>query len=150
MKRILFLSLAAALLIAGCHHEKTFPVETSPIAGAWQLVSGNYITPDTLANFPVTANGHHMKIIGEKYFSTIWQDTTICKSDVWYSGFNGGTYTFKNEVYTETELYFYPISGIGNIWSAKVEIKGDTMVLTYIPADPDSKASSVEVWKRLE
>jgi hypothetical protein len=134
-----------ALLFVSCDQEKK-----SPIAGAWQLISGSITTPDTVINFPFSANGNHMKIIGEKYFSTIWQDTTICKSDPWYSGFNGGTYTFENDVYTETELYFYPISGIGNTWSTKVEMKGDTMVLTYISEDPDSRLTQIERWKRLE
>ena len=145
MKNNIFLCLLIALLFGSCNQEKK-----SPVTGAWQLISGNVVTPDTIINFPVSASGKHMKIIGEKYFSTIWQDTILSKSDIWYAGFNGGTYTFENEVYKETELYFYPISGIGNTWSAKAEFRGDTMVLTYIPEDTDSKNTSVEKWKRLE
>lgn len=144
MKKIVFLGLFAAFLFGSCTHE-----QKSPIVGAWQLVSG-YQKLDTTINYPVTANGHHMKIIGEKHFSTIWQDTTLDKSDRWYAGFNGGTYTFKDEVYTETYEYFIWLSSIGNTISYKTEFKSDTMIMTYIPADPDSKASSIEVWKRLE
>jgi len=33
-----------------------------------------------------------MKISGKKYFSTIWQDTILEKSNFWSAGFNGGTY----------------------------------------------------------
>lgn len=145
MKKNIFLCLLIALLSGSCNQK-----EESPIIGSWQLISGNAVTQDTIINFPVSASGKHMKIIGEKYFSTIWQDTTISKSDAWYAGFNGGTYTFENEVYTETELYFFPTSGIGNTWSAKAEFRSDTMVLTYIPKDTYSKNTSVEKWKRLE
>ncbi len=145
MKPNTFLCLFIVLLIGSCTQEKK-----SPIVGAWQLISGRTVTQDTVIIAPASVNGNHMKIIGEKYFSTIWQDTSINKSDLWYAGFNGGTYTFENEVYTESSEYFSILSSIGNTYSAKVEFKGDTMVLTYIPKDANSQVSSVDEWKRLE
>ena len=91
-----------------------------------------------------------MKIIGKKYFSTVWQDTTINKSDFWCAGFNGGTYTFENGVYTETEMYFNLPSNIGSKVAFKAEFENDTLVLTYIPQGETDIYSNTEKWKRLE
>jgi hypothetical protein len=145
MKKAICLSLIIAMIIGSCTQEKK-----SPIEGAWQLISGKDVTPDTVYNFPVSINGKHMKIIGKRYFSTIWQDTTINKSDWWSDGFNGGTYTFVDGIYTEEEMYFITPSNIGSKPSFKAEIKNDTLVLTYIFKQAADGYSSVEKWKRLE
>ncbi|MCX6334759.1 MAG: hypothetical protein NT092_10735 [Bacteroidia bacterium] len=141
MKKSVFLSLIIALIIGSCSQEKN-----SPIEGAWKLISGNYTTPDTVENYPLSSN--NMKIIDKKYFSTIWQDTTMDKSNWWSSGFNGGTYTIENGVYTEYLLYFSLPSNIGNKAAFKAEIKNDTLILTYI--FKKAGYSNVEKWKRLE
>lgn len=145
MKKIVFLSMIILLIIGSYAQERK-----SPIEGSWRLVSGKMVTQDTVYNYPVSVNGNHMKIIGEKYFSTIWQDTTINKSDLWYAGFNGGTYTFENGIYTETYMHFTFLSSIGNKFELKVEFKNDTLVLTNIPKGETDKNSMVEKWKRLE
>ena len=146
MKKYLIALIAFSFLAGASCQQKT----DSPIEGAWQLISARTVIQDTVIFAPASVNSNHMKIIGEKYFSTIWQDTTLNESNIWYAGFNGGTYTFKNEVYTESLEYFNILSSIGGTFSAKVEFTGDTMVLTYLPEDPNSKFSSVEKWKRLK
>jgi hypothetical protein len=145
MKKIIFLSLIFSLIIGSCTQEKK-----SPIEGSWKLVSANYTTPDTVINYPFSNNGNHMKIINKIYFSTIWQDTTINKSMWGYAGFNGGTYTFENGVYTETLMYFSIPANIGSEASFKAEIKNDTLVLIDIPKKPRDGFSNVEKWKRLK
>jgi hypothetical protein len=145
MKRAIFLSLIIAFIIGSCTQEKNPAIE-----GSWKLLSGNYTTPDTVINYPLSNSGNHMKIIGKKYFSTIWQDTIINKSDWWYAGFNGGTYTFENGVYTETLMYFNNISSIGGKAAFKAEFKNDTLVLTGITENATDRYSYIEKWKRLE
>jgi len=145
MKRIAFLSLVIALLNVSCSQD-----QKSPVTGAWQLISGKTVTPDTVIIAPASVHGDYMKIIGEKHFATIWQDLTIDPSNLWHAGFNGGTYTLEDEVYTESLEYFSEESSIGGTFMAKVEFSGDTMILTYIPEDSDSKVTSIEKWKRLE
>jgi hypothetical protein len=146
MKKILFLSLIISLIIISC----TQQVVNSSIQGAWRLISGNETTPDTSINYPLSTNGRFMKIIGKEYYSTVWQDTTINKSNWLYGGFNGGTYTFENEVYTETATYFSLLPNIGSKVAFKAEIKNDTLVITYIPEKAMVGYSSTEKWKRLE
>jgi hypothetical protein len=145
MKKVIFLGLVIALIIGSCAQENK-----SPIEGAWQMISGIYTTPDTVIKYPVNINAKHMKIISERYFSTVWQDTTIDKSDWWYAGFNGGTYTFADGIYTEEEMYFMSPPNIGSKPAFKAEIKNDTLVLTYIFEKPKDGYSNVEKWKRLE
>jgi hypothetical protein len=91
-----------------------------------------------------------MKIIGKKYFSTTFQDTTRDKSDWYYAGFNGGTYTFENGVYTETLTCFSSPAMIGRKLAFKTEFKNDTLVITYIPEKSTEGLSFVEKWKRLD
>ena len=143
MKRSIFLCLIIALIIGSCAQEKK-----SPIEGAWRLVYGNYTTPDTVMNYPLSSN--NMKIIDDKYFSTIWQDTVMDKSNWWSAGFNGGTYTFVNGVYTENLMYFSIPSNIGGKASFNAEIRNDTLVLTYVFETAKKGYSNVEKWKRLE
>lgn len=142
MKKSIFLSLIIFIIIGSCIQEKK-----SPIEGSWELLFGRVTTPDTVINYPLTDKGHHMKIIGSKYYSTIWQDIKIDKS-IWLSaGFNGGTYTFENGIYTEAHTYRSGISNIGSKSVFKAEIINDTLVLT----NPSDKGfTSIEKWKRLE
>lgn len=145
MKKIVFLGLIVSLILS-CTQQKV----KSPIEGAWQLISGNETTPDTVINYPFSNKGSFMKIIGEKYFATVWQDSIINKSDWLYSGFNGGTYTFVNGIYTEEENYFSLPANIGSKPAFKAEIKNDTLVMTYISEKPAEGYSSIEKWKRLK
>ena len=145
MKINTLLSMIILIIIGSCTQEKK-----SPIEGCWQLISGKAMTQDTVMNYPVSIHGYHMKIIGKKYFSTVWQDTTINKSDFCYAGFNGGTYTFENGVYTETEMYFNLPSNIGSKVAFKAEFENDTLVLTYIPQGATDIYTNTEKWKRLE
>ncbi len=146
MKKIIFLSLIISLIIVSCIQQEV----KSPIEGSWKLLSGNETTPDTAINYPISTNGKFMKIISKKYYSTVWQDTTINKFIWCYAGFNGGTYTFENGVYTETATYFSLLPNIGSKVAFKVEIKNDTLVMTYIPEKATAGYSSIEKWKRLE
>ncbi len=147
MKRVIFLSVILLFIIGRCTQQEV----KSPLEGAWQLISGTYITPDTVMNYPVSINGKNIKMVGGKYFATIWQDTTIDKSNWWSAGFNGGTYTIVDGVYTETETHFSNLSRIGSKPSFNLEIKNDTAILTAIlPPDTPSGYSNVEKWKRLE
>lgn len=145
MKKNLFIGMIILLIIINCTQEKKSPVE-----GSWKLLSGKYATPDSVMNYPLSNNAHYMKIIGKKYFSTTWQDTTFNKSSFYYAGFNGGTYTFENGIYTETEMCFSSPSNIGIKVAFKAEINNDTLVLTNIPEKEAAGYSFIEKWKRLE
>lgn len=146
MKKILFASLIIPLIIISCSQ----PEVKSSIEGSWALVSGKYITPDTVINYPLTSNGNHMKIIGKKYFSTIWQDTTVRNPDWLSSGFNGGDYSFENGVYTENLQYFSLLPNIGGKVTFKADLQNDTLQLTSIPTSDADKYSNIEKWRRLK
>jgi hypothetical protein len=146
VKKSFFIVLGISLIIGSCTHQEV----KSPIEGAWNLISGDETSPDTTIHYQRSTNSHYMKIIGEKYFSTTWQDTTRDKSDFYYSGFNGGTYTFVNGVYTETLKCFSNPAYIGRKLAFKTEIKNDTLVITYIPEKSTEGLSFVEKWKRLD
>jgi hypothetical protein len=89
-------------------------------------------------------------MIGDKHFTTIWQDTSLNKEDYWRSGFNGGTYTFVNGIYTENLSYFSSTGSIGKQFSFRTEFKDDTLILTFIPEDPNNTDRYIEKMVRLE
>jgi hypothetical protein len=145
MKNFIFLNLIISLIIGSCAQEKR-----SPIEGSWKLISGKLTTSRSVMIYPLSEHGNHLKMIGDGYFTTIWQDTYIDKSVWMSSGFNGGTYTFENGVYTETISHFADTTFIGYKTAYKAEIKNDTLTISF-PTDKEvSEHTSVEKWKRLK
>ena len=145
MRKLLIFCFSICFLFTNCGK-----VQRSPLDGTSKLVFGNVVTPDTAFAYPVPAIGGDIKTIGRKYFTTIWQDTASRKSDFWHAGFNGGTYTFENGIYTENLMYFITPSGIGSKVAFKIEIKNDTLVFNYIPARGSDNIKSTEKYVRLE
>lgn len=146
MKKTLYLILIVASIMGSC--AKNNQSNRPAIEGTWKTIYGSIIDKDTSIIYPASIKDHYIKMIGEKYFTTIWQDTSLDKDNYWYTGFNGGTYTFENGVYTETELYFNDVTSIGQQVSFKTEFMGDTLILNYI--DPSNSVKYTEKMVRMK
>ncbi len=145
MKRSIFIILIVAFVTGSCTKNSK-----SHISGTWKIVYGVSSNMDSSVIFPQSLKDHYIKIIGEKYFCTIWQDTTLNRDNFWYSGFNGGTLTFENGIYTENISYFSSPSNIGKQYTFNAQFKSDTLILTLVSNYPDSIASYVEKMVRLK
>jgi len=120
--------------------------QNNPVEGTWQLVDGRFVDEDTTVTYPMSPDEKRMKIIGKTHFATLWQDTTQN-----ISGFNGGTYTFEDGMYTEQLSFFSSIDWIGIQSIFLAEIEGDRLLLT--PSNADGEAQQYgyfEEWERLD
>lgn len=141
MKAPLCIFIFIYILMTNCVRQGKNPLE-----GTWKMISGYSVSKDTIEKFP----GNHMKNIGRNYFSTIWQDTALKNSD-WTGGFNGGTYTFKDGIYSEQFEYFSMTGYIGQKAAMRAEIRNDTLFISpYSDKANDEKYGFFEKWKRLE
>jgi len=129
---------------------------TSSIVGTWQLVNGKelYLSNDTIKTFdyPGNVNGNHWKIITKSHFATIYQDTTSNSEKFLYTGFNGGTYTYINGIYTETFTHSSLSKGqIGTSLSFNAKIEGNKLFISPVSKDgKDKKTGNFEEYRRLD
>jgi hypothetical protein len=145
MKSSAILLAFVFVLLAGCSNQNT-----SLIIGTWQLVDGKVITSDTTFTYPGNSNGNHWKIITKSHFATIYQDTT--SNIILSTGFNGGTYTYIDGIYTE-KFSHSSISNrqLGTSLYFKANVDGDKLFLSPCLEDGTEKATgNFEEYKRLD
>jgi hypothetical protein len=143
MKKHILFPVAAVLFIMVC---STGTVKVT-LEGTWILVKSTIITPEDTINLPATENAVHMKIIGKTHFATIWQDPNVEN----YAGFNGGTYTFENGIYTENLQFSRNRANIGWIVPFRVTLEKDRFFMESVDDEgnkPEFKIS--EEWKRAD
>ena len=143
MKRFIYAPVAAMLIALMC----STSLMNDSLEGTWILVKGIHVTSEDTIKLPATENAVHMKIIGKTHFATIWQDP----NDENNEGFNGGTYTFENGIYTENLNFFSKNANIGLIARFKVKLEKDMFYMESIAEEgKKSDFSLYEVWKRAE
>lgn len=143
MKRFIYAPVAVMLIAFLC---STGPVKDS-LEGTWILEKGIIITAQDTIKYPATENAVHMKIIGKKHFATLWQDP----DDENYSGFNGGTYTFENGIYTENLQFNANRANIG--WKARFKVKLEKDIFYMESAVKEGETPDYiiqEKWKRAD
>lgn len=144
MKKVIFLGLVITVIITCCAQQEA----KSPLEGTWQLTNGKGLSPDTTIIYP-GINGKHWKIITKSHFATIYQDTTSDKFLT--NGFNGGTCTFIDGIYTENFTHSSLPSQIGRRMLFKAKIEGNKLFITPCSEDgTDEKYGNFEEYKRLD
>ena len=145
MKAKAFLILLVCAMFTRCGNQSI-----SPIIGTWQLINGKYISSDTTVDYPGNVNGNHWKIITKSHFATIYQDTTSNK--FLSTGFNGGTYTYIDGIYTENFSHSSIANRqIGTKLSFKAKIEGDKLFISpYSKDGTEGKYGNFEEYKRLD
>ena len=137
--------IVAGLLLSCTQQEEV----KSPIEGTWQLLEGKVTTADTMFTYPGSTNAKHWKIITESHFATIYQDTT--SNEIFSTGFNGGTYTYIDGVYTEYFTHSKYSSQIGSSLSFKAKIEGDRLHISPCNEDgTENEFGNIEKYKRLD
>jgi hypothetical protein len=145
MKKVIFLSLIIALIMASCTQRKK-----SPIEGAWKIIEyGQWQITDT--SLKAMINNGLIKIWSKDYFTFVGYfrpDTSIHQ----YHG--AGTYTLNGNKYEEYIIYndYKPL--IGTKFKALLEIRNDTLIQRYNSDNADSwelrKGYTTEKYVRLK
>lgn len=143
MKKHILFPVAAAMIMLVC----STGTAKDTLEGSWILVKSTIITPEDTIHLPATENAVHMKIIGKTHFATIWQDPNVEN----YAGFNGGTYTFENGIYTENLQFNSNRASIGWIVSFRVTLEKNRFFMESV--DKEGNKPEIEIseeWKRAD
>lgn len=127
MKRVIII-LCLAVFVSGCEQKTTNAgttelIPTNPIEGTWKMVYADTRQNDSI-QVKNLENTRFIKIINKSHFAFFNQEQGT--SDNFFAG--GGTYTLRENEYTET-LEFVGATDIrGHVFKFNVEIKGDSLI----------------------
>ena len=142
MKLKHYLLFLIFLLLISCELKKI------PVEGTWELISASWIVPDTI-KFPNSDYDKEIKIIGEKHFLFIRQDTT--NDNLFFSG--GGTYSLKDNEFTETIEFTSMGNDIGHSIKYNCKFDGDIWIMTGPIKKEGEKEYGWQIyekWKKIE
>jgi len=147
MKQLLILLLTGVIVLSmACVTETKNALE-----GTWEMIEARWSRTDTTFTFPATQFERQVKILDKTHFVFVRQDTSV--EDSYFYG--GGIYTLVGDTYTETLEFFGNKSAVGQTFTFKIQINGDTLKQTgQLPYKTlgigDYDVELYEVWKRIE
>lgn len=129
LRKALPLIIIAAVIVACTKESKTGTDAKLPIVGTWKLLTGTLIEKGDTTVTDYTKNLSFIKIINDTHFSFINHDLNHGK-DSTSAAFSAGagTYTLKDNNYTEHLEYCNAREWEGHDFSFTIEIKGDTLI----------------------
>jgi hypothetical protein len=132
--KIKLLTCALLATLLSCNEKKdTKEVSATPsLTGTWKLVSGKVITKgDTVSTFPVP-NQEMIKIFNEDTFAFFKHDTNGAKGDSAVFDAGSGSYTLKEDDYSEHLEYCNYRGWENRDFKFKLRMHGDTIIQTGI------------------
>jgi hypothetical protein len=104
-------------------------IQTNPFEGNWELISvtGTYMTDGKAVDGSMVkdANNYGMKMFHSGYFMFVNHRVF---EGVASGGYGYGTYTYKDNIYTESTIYHIGKELIGTSRSYQMTVKGDTLI----------------------
>lgn len=129
MKNLLLLFAMTLMLIVSCAKQQEVK---SPMEGAWQVVSWQRYSADTLSwELGVRFTGGEIKIWSRDHFAFVGQ---YKQDTAFINNFGAGTYKLEGTHYEESFLYCVEQSWVGTTGRILLEIKNDTLIQTW-PCD---------------
>jgi len=141
--------IAGALLISwGIKSKKQDNTEKRlPITGTWKLISGTLIEKGDTTVTWYTKDVSFIKIINDTHFAFLSHDLNKGKdSSAMYSS-GGGSYSLKNNQYTEHLEYCNDRQWEGNDFSFTISINKDTLIQTGIEKVADAGVNRLNIEK---
>ena len=128
-RRILFLIVIMTTMFSCVNETKKESATTLPIMGTWKLLSGTLIEKGDTTVTDYTKGLSFIKIINDTHFSFTNHDLNHGKDSTTAAFSAGaGTYTLKDNTYTEHLEYCNAREWEGHDFSFTIEIKNDTLV----------------------
>ena len=130
MKRIwLIISVTSVILSCNVQVKKEFKNQL-PIEGTWHLLSGQTILKSDTVFTDYTRGQKMIKIINKTHFAFLRHDLNGGKDSAAVYSAGGGTYSLKDDQYTENLEYFSDRGWEGNSFHFTIEISNDTLIQT--------------------
>ena len=148
MKKLII--LISIILLMSCLPNGNNGNKPIDLNGGWKLIEGEHHQPDgDIIKYPI-GKGEHYKLFTDKYFMTVYDDTSKNHSSI-YPGFNGGTYTLEKDFLTVKYFVHTEEFAIGKTYFHLVKLEDNK--LTILPADENGnqlKFGFFEQWQKLE
>jgi len=148
MKKLLVISIITLVIISCCKEKEVIKAEeNNSIVGTWKLVYAEIKENDSLQIRDVSKSDF-IKILNETHFSFLSQDHADSK--LFYGA--GGTYTIKDDLYTETLLYTSSDDYRGHHFPFTVQVTKDSLIQQgkEETKDPNIKRYIVEKYIRIK
>ena len=121
--------------LLSCTAKNNNPVlKPSPIslAGTWQLIKGTVVEKSDTVITDYTKNISFIKIINGTHFAFLQHDRKTSKDSTAVFAAGGGTYSLRDNVYTEHLEYCSDRKWEDNNFTFTVTIKNDTLIQTGV------------------
>lgn len=129
LKRLAFLIVIMTIVFSCAKETKTADDTKLPIVGTWKLQSGTLIEKGDTTVTDYTKNLSFIKIINDTHFSFTNHDLNHGKDSTTAAFSAGaGTYSLKDNNYTEHLEYCNAREWEGHDFSFTIEIKNDTLI----------------------
>jgi len=139
--------IASAFLISWGLKSKMESEKRLPIAGTWKLISGTLIEKSDTTVTWYTKNISFIKIINDTHFAFLSHDLNKGKdSSAMYSS-GGGSYSLKDNQYTEHLEYCSAREWEGNDFSFTITIHNDTLIQKGIEKVADAGVDRLNIEK---
>jgi len=116
------------LIFLACQHSSNVPSSNVPIEGTWRLVSATSITNGVSTVTADTAKTRMIKIINGSHFAFLKHDINLPKDSANHFDAGGGSYTIKDDQYTEHLDFYNDRRWEGQTFTFTVSLHGDTLV----------------------
>ncbi|MEL4307955.1 hypothetical protein [Joostella sp. CR20] len=123
--KFLFSGIFLCLFIACVNNQNTS--KENPLVGTWKLVSGTVIQGGDTTITDFTKEQEMIKIINDTHFAFLRHDLNQGKDSTATYFAGGGTYTVKENVYTENLMYFNVREWEGHSFDLTFKIEADTL-----------------------
>lgn len=129
LKRLSFLIVIMTIVFSCAKETKTADDTKLPIVGTWKLQTGTLIEKGDTTVTDYTKNLSFIKIINDTHFSFTNHDLNHGKDSTTATFSAGaGTYTLKDNNYTEHLKYCNAREWEGHDFTFTIEIKNDTLI----------------------
>jgi len=118
------LAVAAPVFFVACTSPQ--PTAENKLKGSWKLVSSVYIKKDTVVHNDLPGTSM-IKILNDTHFAFLQHTVDKADSTGMFAG-GGGTYTLKDDHYTETLEYCSARNYEGNAFEFTITFHGDTLI----------------------
>jgi hypothetical protein len=138
------------VLLLACNGKENNQLSTSaptPITGTWKLLTGTLIEKGDTTITDFTKNVSFIKIINDSHFAFLQHDLKKGKDSAASFVAGGGSYSLKNNSYTEHLEYCSARDWEGTDFNFTITINKDTLIQSGVEKVEDAGVNRVNIEK---